>query len=211
MSDNDILKERIEIHKRRLHKLKLKQATYGIPADPSILIEIEDTEAKLKQLQAELAQFEGTSTIGDQTISPSPSSTSPQVRQIISGNHNAVAGSGGMANVIIYYNQPPPSPDLKLPSERLSHEQEHILALIYRAEQESPDQTLHLTGSEHMKSLGLDPDPATHVERCRLLERRQLIIDETSATNVICRHLRLTDLGWQYCETYGLGVSDSDW
>lgn len=119
------------------------------------------------------------------------------------GDYSAVAGPGGVANVNIYQSQPTPLPE-RLPPERLAPELEHILAVIYRAEQESPTQTLYLTGPEHMKNLGLDPDTRIHVQRCRILANKKLIKDETQAANVIYRHLRLTGLGRRYCEIHNL-------
>jgi hypothetical protein len=54
MSRQDEIKELIRVHYRRLQGLKMQKAEYGISADPKISIEIEDIEADLKQLQAEL-------------------------------------------------------------------------------------------------------------------------------------------------------------
>ena len=45
------LKNLIAINTRRLQKLKEKQAIYGIAADPSILLEIEDIEQNILRLQ----------------------------------------------------------------------------------------------------------------------------------------------------------------
>jgi HEAT repeat protein/energy-coupling factor transporter ATP-binding protein EcfA2 len=54
MSRQSEIEQLIEQHKRRLQKLKLKEAFQGINADPSISLEIENIEEKLKDLQAKL-------------------------------------------------------------------------------------------------------------------------------------------------------------
>jgi AAA+ ATPase superfamily predicted ATPase len=56
MSRDDDLKRQIAIHTRRLQILKERQAVLGISADPSLLIEIEDIEATLTELQANLGE-----------------------------------------------------------------------------------------------------------------------------------------------------------
>lgn len=57
MSRKDDIKKQIENHNRRLQELKTRQAYYGISADPSIPMEIEDIETKIKELQAELEEL----------------------------------------------------------------------------------------------------------------------------------------------------------
>lgn len=49
------LEQRIVNHQRRLQKLKEQQALHGISVDPKIPLEIENIEAELAELQAELA------------------------------------------------------------------------------------------------------------------------------------------------------------
>ena len=58
MTDIETIKEQIAAHNRRLHKLRLQKATYGLAANPSIELEIEDIEAELKKLQAEWPRLE---------------------------------------------------------------------------------------------------------------------------------------------------------
>lgn len=53
---NENLEKLLEGHQRRLHKLKAQQALQGIETPPSILLEIEDIEATIKELQAELEE-----------------------------------------------------------------------------------------------------------------------------------------------------------
>lgn len=55
MSQAEHLKKLILTHQRRLLKLKEQQAVFGAVVDPSVLIQIEDIEAELARLRAELA------------------------------------------------------------------------------------------------------------------------------------------------------------
>jgi len=55
MARQDDVRKLIATHRRRLQKLKEQQAVRGIDTPPNILIEIEDTEAAIAELQAELA------------------------------------------------------------------------------------------------------------------------------------------------------------
>ncbi len=50
---NDI-KELITTHARRLQELKKKQAAYGLSADPSLALEIENVEAEIQKLRKQL-------------------------------------------------------------------------------------------------------------------------------------------------------------
>jgi hypothetical protein len=52
--NRDDLQSQIAVHNRRLQKLKLQQAQQGINTDPAILIEIEDLEATIASLQAQI-------------------------------------------------------------------------------------------------------------------------------------------------------------
>lgn len=54
MSHENDIKELIKLHHRRLQELKKQQAMYGISADPRIPVEIEEIEAQIEKLQAEL-------------------------------------------------------------------------------------------------------------------------------------------------------------
>ncbi len=55
MSSQDDIKKLLKYHERRLQKLKEKSAKYGISADPSIGLEIDDIKEKIEDLQAELS------------------------------------------------------------------------------------------------------------------------------------------------------------
>lgn len=55
MSRQEDLEKEMTLWQRRLQQRKEQKAIMGISADPSIDIEIEDIEAKLNQLQTELA------------------------------------------------------------------------------------------------------------------------------------------------------------
>ncbi len=54
MSHQDDIRQQIAIHDRRLQILKQQQAAMGISVEPKIVTEIEDIEAELKVLKAEL-------------------------------------------------------------------------------------------------------------------------------------------------------------
>jgi hypothetical protein len=58
MAHQDDLRELIRIHRRRLQVLREQQALRGLNTPPETIIEIEDTEAKIAELQAELKQVE---------------------------------------------------------------------------------------------------------------------------------------------------------
>lgn len=61
MPDLDSIKELLHIHNRRLQELKKKQATYGLSADPSLTLEIENIEAEIQKLRRQLSDdcFDG--------------------------------------------------------------------------------------------------------------------------------------------------------
>ena len=54
MSPQDDLQRLVINCQRRLQKLKEQQASFGLYTPPFILVEIEDTEAEIERLQAEL-------------------------------------------------------------------------------------------------------------------------------------------------------------
>lgn len=51
MPDSNAIKELLDINTRRLQELKKKQATYGLSADPSLTLEIENIEAEIQKLR----------------------------------------------------------------------------------------------------------------------------------------------------------------
>lgn len=55
MSREDNIKELITVHHKRLQELKKQRAMYGISVDPRIPVEIDEIEAQIEKLQAELA------------------------------------------------------------------------------------------------------------------------------------------------------------
>ncbi len=57
MSHQNDIRQQIAAHNRRLQILKQQQATMGISVEPKIVTEIEDIEAKLKVLKAELKRI----------------------------------------------------------------------------------------------------------------------------------------------------------
>ncbi len=58
MTSHQDIQELIRRHQRRLQKLKEQQAQYGLSVDPSIPNEIEEIEATIADLEAELSRFE---------------------------------------------------------------------------------------------------------------------------------------------------------
>jgi hypothetical protein len=60
VSRKNDLEKQINEHTRRLQKFKEQQARKGIDTEPHILIEIEDIEAAVEKLQAELAELKRT-------------------------------------------------------------------------------------------------------------------------------------------------------
>src|ERR687883_295066 len=57
MSRKNDLEKLISEHIRRLQKREEQQARYGIAAEPHILLEIEDIQAKVAELQEELTRL----------------------------------------------------------------------------------------------------------------------------------------------------------
>ncbi len=72
MSSIEDIQKLITEHQRRLQKLRVQQALQGTSTPPEILLEIEDIEAKLRELEAELAKLE-------EPQSPSSSDTDSKV------------------------------------------------------------------------------------------------------------------------------------
>jgi len=70
MSRKDDLEKQINHHYRRLQLLKEQKARQGISTDPAVITEIEDIEAGLEKLEAELAGLD------DEAISTSPGAVS---------------------------------------------------------------------------------------------------------------------------------------
>lgn len=58
MTSRDSIKKQISYFSRHLQKLKEQQALAGASVDPKILIQIEDIEAEIERLQAELVLLE---------------------------------------------------------------------------------------------------------------------------------------------------------
>lgn len=54
MSRIDDLQKLLDLYHRRLQKLKEQEALYGLSVEPSILLEIEDTEIKIEKVEDEL-------------------------------------------------------------------------------------------------------------------------------------------------------------
>ena len=67
------LQRLIHTHERRLQKLREQQAFYGPQVNPATLIDIEDTEAELARLSAELAAAKASSPPPAQVGSPAGS------------------------------------------------------------------------------------------------------------------------------------------
>ena len=89
MSYQDDIKKLITNHHRRLQKLREQQALYGISADPRILLEIEDIEAKIERLQTNLEETEDDITeVSSSVISHAVKKTSqdPRARKVMTND-----------------------------------------------------------------------------------------------------------------------------
>ncbi|MCL4299463.1 MAG: hypothetical protein KJ077_27250 [Anaerolineae bacterium] len=88
MTDPNNLQKLIREHTRRLDQLKLRQARQGSNTDPHITLEIEDIEAEVARLQAQLT--------GDPTAatpSSPPASSGVSIGNVSGGIHNStIAG-----------------------------------------------------------------------------------------------------------------------
>jgi hypothetical protein len=206
MPDIEDLQNEIKSYKRRLQKLKERKALQGLSADPSLDIEIEDIEAKVNELSAQLrllaVQTPTAPAAGHQT-GLAGSSPAAQIDQSSQGNYNAISGAGP-ATVNIHHHYYGSANPAELPAQRIASDLEHILAVIYRETKHRPDQPLWLAGPDHLTSLGLDPDPRIHIQRCQALEREGYIANETSGANMAYSRLRLTEKGRRYCEFHKL-------
>jgi hypothetical protein len=58
MANRQHLVQLIQHHQRRLEKLELQQATYGLDTPPHVAIEIENISTKIGELETTLAQFD---------------------------------------------------------------------------------------------------------------------------------------------------------
>ena len=58
MSRQEETEKLLEIHRRRLHHLKVQEASFGAHTPPHISLEIEDIEVKIEKLEAELNEAE---------------------------------------------------------------------------------------------------------------------------------------------------------
>ena len=88
---------------------------------------------------------------------------------------------------------------------RLHPDLEKILVVIYKVGGERHDQTLQISGPEHIKSLGLDIDSAIRVQKFRFLEEQGFITEVGAGEKSVRFYsVRLTQEGRSYCEKYGL-------
>jgi hypothetical protein len=86
MSARDDFKKLIINHRRRLQKLRERQALEGMSVDPRVLIEIEDIEARLAELQLKLKKIRKTRQPRTRTLA----STSRVVVKPLSARQQAV-------------------------------------------------------------------------------------------------------------------------
>ena len=63
MSRKDDIQELLIVNQRRLQKLKVQQAYFGIRTPTEVLLELEDIEAEIKNLQTELRKLSSNSEI----------------------------------------------------------------------------------------------------------------------------------------------------
>jgi nucleoside phosphorylase len=96
------------------------------------------------------------------------------------------------------------SADSENVDDKLDPEYENILKVAYSAEKSSPDKALHLTGPDHMKTLGIEPDSRIRVQQFRYLDNEGYIEDVGIGSNVIYYTICLTEKGREYCKKYNL-------
>ncbi len=89
-------------------------------------------------------------------------------------------------------------------TDKLDPEYENILKIAYLAEKSSLDKVLHLTGPDHMKTLGIESDSRIRVQQFRYLDNEGYIKDVGIGSNVIYCTIRLTEKGREYCKKYNL-------
>ncbi len=81
MATPDEIRDLIEINNRRLQERKKQLATFGLSADPSITLEIENIEAQLQTLRTELQNLlDGASAAGQ---SSAPAATAPTGQAVL--------------------------------------------------------------------------------------------------------------------------------
>jgi len=87
------LKRLIDRHWQRLQLLKERQALYGASVDPQVVIEIEEIEAEVGRLEAELARRgdEAASPADDELPDPPPPETAPPA-----GNSGIIMSGGSI-------------------------------------------------------------------------------------------------------------------
>jgi hypothetical protein len=124
MSEAANIKNLISKCTRRLQKLKEQQASFGLHTPPHILVEIEDTEAKLKELQAQLVAVETTGVPKD-SLPDWPWRIIVPVVVVLGA---AVLGIGGAIFLVVRRDEPNP------PSQ--------LLARVVRTDSE-----IHIDGS----------------------------------------------------------------
>lgn len=113
MSRQTEIQTLIRQHNRRLQRLKEQRAVEGISVDPKIVIQIEDIEAELEQLRAELATLPkddetATSTPPD-GLSPLESrSSGVTIGNITGGIEDSIIAGRDVHNVTISISSPPP-------------------------------------------------------------------------------------------------------
>lgn len=108
MSRADDIKQLITNHQRRLQKLKEKQALYDLETPVHLEIEIEDIEAVLANLQAELVVLTERRAAKDRSpkASPPPVSSQPPVRAVLFvGRQTQLEALYAYREATIHHNQ----------------------------------------------------------------------------------------------------------
>lgn len=82
MSHQDDIRQQIAAYNRRLQLLKQQQTKMGISVDPKIVIEIEDIEAEIEKLQAELNEQEDITQMASQPKSNDTSIRPQKARSV---------------------------------------------------------------------------------------------------------------------------------
>jgi hypothetical protein len=81
MTQQEDIQKQIAAHSRRLQLLKERKARQGINTDPAVITEIEEIEATLEEMQAELNRLEDTEPQTDILVRTAPPGTIGQYKE----------------------------------------------------------------------------------------------------------------------------------
>ena len=101
MSRKDNIQRLVSNHTRRLQGLKEKKALLGYSTDPSIDAEIEDTEAKIEKLRAELKGIDAEAAPSSQ-VSSTTHTNNPTIRETIDNYLETISNTRSLRTFKIY-------------------------------------------------------------------------------------------------------------